>query len=141
MALALTAGSIGIAILVLLAALHIYWAAGGKSGKTAAIPEVKGAPLFRPGPMGTLAVALALLAVAGLLALRIGDAAPASLRIFVKAGTWIAALIFAVRAIGDFRYVGFFKSVRGTRFARQDSLFYSPLCVLLAGLIALTALG
>ena len=36
------------------------------------------------------------------------------------------------RAIGDFKYVGFFKRVRGSKFARMDTLVYSPLCLLLA---------
>ena len=40
----------------------------------------------------------------------------------------LAAMMFA-RAVGDFRFVGFFKSVRGTPFARADKLVYSPLCL------------
>jgi hypothetical protein len=36
------------------------------------------------------------------------------------------------RAIGEFRYVGFFKQVRGSRFATLDTLVYSPVCLLLA---------
>jgi len=51
------------------------------------------------------------------------------------------ALIFAFRALGDFRYVGFFKRVRGNLFAQRDTWFYSPLCLLLAILIARVALG
>ncbi|WP_205190355.1 DUF3995 domain-containing protein, partial [Burkholderia sp. LMG 13014] len=46
------------------------------------------------------------------------------------------ALIFAVRAVGDFRYVGFFKRIRGSRFARMDTLYYSPLCAALSLSIA-----
>ncbi|EGD05771.1 hypothetical protein B1M_04736, partial [Burkholderia sp. TJI49] len=48
----------------------------------------------------------------------------------------VLALIFAVRAVGDFRYVGFFKRIRGSRFARMDTLCYSPLCAALALSIA-----
>ena len=32
------------------------------------------------------------------------------------------AVVFLARAVGDFRYVGFFKRVRGTRFARLDTI-------------------
>ncbi len=42
------------------------------------------------------------------------------------------ALLFVLRAIGDLRLIGFFKKVRGSRFAWLDSTVYSPLCVLLA---------
>jgi len=47
--------------------------------------------------------------------------------------------VFALRAIGDFRHVGFFKRVRGCRFARLDTLAYSPLCTALALLIGIAA--
>ena len=36
---------------------------------------------------------------------------------------------FLLRAIGEFRYVGFFKRVRGTRFAFWDTCLFSPLCL------------
>jgi hypothetical protein len=50
------------------------------------------------------------------------------------------ALIFAARAVGDFRYVGFFKRVRDSRFGRLDSALYSPLCVFLSFASAVAAL-
>ncbi|WP_423856182.1 DUF3995 domain-containing protein [Acidithiobacillus ferrianus] len=34
--------------------------------------------------------------------------------------------------MGDFRLVGFFKTVTGTRFARLDSTVFSPLCLAMA---------
>jgi hypothetical protein len=37
-----------------------------------------------------------------------------------------------LRAIGDFHLIGFFKRVRGTRFASLDTAVYSPLCLALA---------
>ena len=42
------------------------------------------------------------------------------------------AVAMAARAVGDFRLVGFFKRVRGTRFARLDTMLFTPLCLLLA---------
>ncbi|KAF1023592.1 MAG: hypothetical protein GAK37_03237 [Pseudomonas sp.] len=46
------------------------------------------------------------------------------------------ALILFARAIGDSELVGFFKKVGGSRFARLDTFFYSPLCMALgAGLL------
>jgi len=43
--------------------------------------------------------------------------------------TALVAVVFLDRAIGDFRYVGF-KQVRGSRFARLDTILFSPLQVI-----------
>jgi Protein of unknown function (DUF3995) len=43
----------------------------------------------------------------------------------------VLGAVFVLRALGDFRLMGFFKSVRGTRFAVRDTWLYSPLCLLL----------
>ena len=121
------------AILLVLAALHIYWAAGGRVGATAAIPEVAGKPAFTPGSNITLLVALALtlsaLIVLGRARLWTPAGIPQSMFI---AGTWGLTAVFLLRAVGDFRLVGFFKKVRGTHFAKWDTAFHSPLCLLLA---------
>ncbi len=47
-------------------------------------------------------------------------------------GGWLISLIFFLRAIGDFRYVGFFKKVRTTDFAYRDRWYFSPLCSIIA---------
>ncbi|TGK28976.1 DUF3995 domain-containing protein [Leptospira gomenensis] len=119
-------------ILFSLSSLHFYWAAGGNYGKNRAVPEWKGKPAFVPGKISTLAVAL-LLFVASVLP--IGW----KLRLFlpipehvVRYGIYFLSFVFLLRAIGDFRFVGFFKSVSGTDFAEADSIFYSPLCLFLS---------
>jgi hypothetical protein len=48
-------------------------------------------------------------------------------------GTWLISLLFLLRTIGDFRYVGFFKSVTDTSFAHWDTVLFSPLCLFMAG--------
>ena len=119
-----------------IAIVHVYWAFGGRFGKRVAIPEQDGVPLLRPTMLGTLAIATALLAGACAVASRAGwlwpNLYPGAIALAIVA----LALIFAVRAVGDFRYVGFFKRVRGSRFAQMDSLCYSPLCVALSLSIA-----
>jgi hypothetical protein len=82
-------------------------------------------------------VAAALLVIALLVCLRVGWWLPQvdhrGLQWLISA---IALLLFA-RAIGDSELVGFFKEVKGSRFARLDTWVYSPLCVVLgAGLLA-----
>ena len=129
------------AILSALALVHIYWASGGTAGLSAAIPTLEGRLLLHPGAMATLAVACALFAMSVLLAIRVGWIAAPSLFHATRFGAWLIAVLFALRAVGDFRYVGFFKTVRDRRFAELDTCFYSPLCVLLAVSVAFAALS
>jgi hypothetical protein len=42
------AGAAAIVMLLMLAGMHLYWAAGGKAGKGAAVPSASGRPLMRP---------------------------------------------------------------------------------------------
>ena len=115
-----------------LSLLHGYWAVGGHGGKAAVVPEVSGRPTFVPSKSSTVAVAV-MLALCALLV-----AATAKLVAVPISATWLRwlcvalAVIMAARAVGDFRLVGFFKRVRGTRFARLDTMLFAPLCLLLA---------
>ena len=52
----------------------------------------------------------------------------------LKYASWIIPIIFIIRAIGDFKYVGFFKSIKSTDFGKLDTKLFSPLCLLLATL-------
>lgn len=136
------AGAAAILILLVLVGVHIYWAAGGKAGKGAAVPSKNGRPVLTPSPMITLLVAVGLFAIAALLAVRIGwftlPAFPYQ-HDFVQVAVWLIAAVFALRAIGDFRYVGFFKRVRDSRFARLDTFAYTPLSAGLALLVGISA--
>src|SRR5262245_24764899 len=118
------------ATLAAIGLLHVYWAlAGTGAGGGAAIPEVDGRPVFKPGPATTLAVAMLLEIAAALVALQgrlfAIDGLPPAL---IQVGASGVALVLAARGVGDFRLVGLFKRVRGTRFARLDSLVFTPLC-------------
>ncbi len=44
---------------------------------------------------------------------------------------WLIASIFIIRAIGEFNYVGFFKKIKYTQFGRNDTKYYSPLCLII----------
>ncbi|MGU7769026.1 DUF3995 domain-containing protein [Burkholderia sp. MR1-5-21] len=132
----MTAAYFSVPTLCAIAFVHVYWACGGHLGKHAAIPERDGKPLLRPSAVGTFAVAAALFASACVVAVRAGWLLPSLHSTAIAFGIVALALIFAVRAIGDFRYVGFFKRIRGSRFARMDTLCYSPLCAVLSLSIA-----
>ncbi|MBY4671412.1 DUF3995 domain-containing protein [Burkholderia multivorans] len=119
-----------------IALVHLYWACGGRRGKRAAIPEHDGMPLLHPSTAGTCTIAAALFAAAYVVAARAGWIMPGAYPSATGIAIVVLALMFAVRAVGDFRYVGFFKRIRGSRFARMDTLYYSPLCAALALSIA-----
>jgi hypothetical protein len=127
--------SIGIptaAVFVYLSLLHISWALGGSSPSAAVIPFHAGKPLLTPTPPGTLLVALALLICALLVFGTLGIWRFSLPMWLFRVGMLGVAAVFLLRAIGDFRYLGFFKTVRDSSFARNDSWLYSPLCVAIA---------
>ena len=118
--------------LFFLAGLHLYWAAGGLWGKRIAIPESNGKPAFSPSRLSTIAVAIALVIAACVVILRgffLFSSFPGSPAHWA---TIAIGLAFSIRAIGEFRLVGFFKRVRGTSFATWDTWLFSPLCLLIA---------
>ena len=119
-------------IFAILSFLHLYWAVGGRFGGDAVIPTTSGERLFTPSPLGTLLVATALFAAMLIVLGRLkiwGAFVPGWI---FYLGTWVISLLFLLRTIGDFRYVGFFKSVSGTDFARWDTILFSPLCLFIA---------
>ncbi|HXU31820.1 MAG TPA: DUF3995 domain-containing protein [Thermoanaerobaculia bacterium] len=135
------AGPVVVAVLAVLSLLHVYWGFGGRLGWLSAFPEVESRPLFVPTAAQSFAVAAALGVAAVVIAGTAGlISVPVSNRL-LRIGSYGIAVVFLLRAIGEFRHVGFFKRNRRTRFARMDSLFYSPLCVLIAAGAFLVARG
>ncbi len=125
------------AIFAALALLHLYWAAGGHWGSDVSIPTIPSAlssrqQAFTPSPFATVLVAvalfLAMVTILGQLGWW-GTAIPAW--IFRWATRGIAVLFF-LRAVGEFHLIGFFKQVRNTPFAYWDTRLFSPLCLVIA---------
>jgi len=132
--------SLGVCIaFVALALWHFYMAFVPPSRATGAVPSVGGKPLFVPTRKATVAVGLVLLLFAALVA-DTGHIIPLGLpKAVLSSLSYTLALGLLARAIGEFKYVGFFKQIRDTEFARLDTLLYSPLCLLLAIGVALVA--
>ena len=124
----LTGASIASAIgLTAAAGVHVYWAAGGRWMHDRALPPIENSD-FKPGPVLTLAVALALGTFASLVIAAAFDAGP-------KAVSWLVAAgvaVLTIRAIGDTKVAGFTKSIRNTPFAIADDRYFTPLIVFLA---------
>ncbi len=135
----MTLGLIVALVFVALALWHFRMALSPARGMSSAVPSESGKPLFVPSTRATLAVGIALL-VFGLLVA--ATAGVIEVRLPVPVLSWSSyalALGLLARAVGEFKYVGFFKRVRGSKFARLDTLLYSPLCLLLAVGVALVA--
>jgi hypothetical protein len=124
------------AVLAALSLLHVYWAVGGRGGQRAVVPTADGRPLLAPSRAATVVVAALLAASAGLLAGGVREWSP---RVGFRVGTAGVGLVLLARAVGERRYLGFFKRERGTEFARRDTWLYSPLCLALGAVAVLVA--
>jgi hypothetical protein len=131
------------AVFAALSALHVYWALGGTVGVAGAIPERPAArgdaddtrtpvKVFHPPAAMTLLVAGALAAVSALVSLRAGLFGSVRTDWLLRGSLAGVAVILIARAVGDLNLVGFFKKLKGTRFAILDTWLYSPLCTVLA---------
>jgi hypothetical protein len=131
-------GILAAVVFAALSGLHVYWAVGGSSGTAAVVPTIEGRATLAPSAFATLVVAF-LLALSALLL--VGAVAGWEPTWVFRIGSGGLAVVMLARAIGDFRTVGFFKRVRDTRFARNDTRYFAPLCLglgLAAGAVAIT---
>ncbi|WP_025026945.1 DUF3995 domain-containing protein [Caldalkalibacillus mannanilyticus] len=120
-------------VLFLISFIHIYWAIGGRWGSRAAIPttDTGERPAFTPKIWETLTVAALVFIIACTLLIQAGTVSFIHPNFYSKWMCLIAGIIFLLRAIGDFNYMGFFKKIKGSTFAKNDTFLYNPLCVLL----------
>ena len=124
---------VAVGLLWFIGLLHIYWAFGGRWGTAAVIPVKKGEqqPIFKPRKLGTLLVSVLILLASFMLIFQAGYLESYQANTITKIGSIICATVFMIRAIGDFNYLGFFKKIKHSQFARYDTLIYSPLCLFL----------
>lgn len=120
-----------------LAGIHFHWALGGNWGFNNAIPtNPNGERVLNPKKIDSavIGIGLSLFAIfylikTELILIDIADW-------ILNSVGWIIACIFIFRAIGEFKHIGFFRSVKNTNFAKFDSIYYSPLRLFI-GLIAI----
>ena len=118
-------------IFLFISSIHFYWAFGGQWGSDAVLPTRadNNTKVLNPSILPSLIVAFGLLGfglfilvMSGLISYNI----PQWLNNY---GLWIIVSIFTLRAIGDFNYVGFFKKIKHTKFGKNDTKYFSPLCL------------
>jgi hypothetical protein len=132
-------------VLLAIAGLHVYWAAGGRwpghdeaSLNALVVGGRPGAPM--PPPFASIAVsagisgiALGAVAARGLIELPL----PGVVRVL----TWIAAGVLAVRGLGGFFDLRLRPHTIALPFGRLNRRIYSPLCVALAGGLIVALVG
>ncbi|MFQ5524912.1 MAG: DUF3995 domain-containing protein [Thermoanaerobaculia bacterium] len=120
-------GIILAAVFVVLAGFHVLWAIAGVPTGVQVVPSVPGGPVPTPRAASCLAVAVAL-TLAAVVVLSGADVilSRVSRRLRTVAGSVLGS-VFVLRAVGDFRFVGFFKSITETNFAFWDTRLYTPL--------------
>jgi hypothetical protein len=124
-------------IFLTLSGIHIHWLFGGKWGIHNALPsDPNGGKLFSPGIFATGMVAIGLLGFGIFYILKTGIFSITFPDWIFQYTGWVIASIFIIRAIGDFKYAGFFKQIKETDFAKYDTKLYSPLCLVI-GLIGI----
>jgi len=119
-------------IFIFLAALHIYWAFGGKWASDSVIPTFPDGKLtFQPPVLTTLFVTAGLIVFATLTLLASTFFEGYMVSKYAKSGNYFIASLFTLRSIGDFKFVGFSKKITHTKFAINDSKLYTPLSCLI----------
>jgi len=113
---------------------HIYWALGGKVGLDKALPTKDGVQLLNPSKALTFLVGVVLFGFASVAYSLYFWVDNSELVVYLG---WIIAVLFFVRAIGEFHIVGFFKKIKDTPFAEYDTKYFSPLCLFLSVVFAL----
>ncbi|UQB67279.1 DUF3995 domain-containing protein [Epilithonimonas zeae] len=128
-------------IFLFISSIHFYWAFGGKWGSNAVLPtKDDGIKVLNPSILSTVIVAVGLLGF-GLFILVMSGLITFNIPQWLSEyGLWIIASIFTLRAIGDFNYVGFFKQIKQTKFGKNDTKYFSPLCLTIGILTIILAL-
>ena len=123
---------------MILSGFHFYWLFGGKWGGDQVFPtKNNNSPPITIPKLPTLIVAFGLWFI-GLIYLNKSGLVSISFPDWlIRYGAWFIPCIFILRAIGEFKYVGFFKKIKGTKFAKADTKLFSPLCLFigLAGIL------
>ena len=115
---------------IALSILHFYWLFGGDWALEKVIPsKFTQAQLLAVPKFATLFVALGLLTFALLYLVKSGFIEFPIPNLVQKFAYWFIPIIFTIRAIGEFNYVGLFKKVKDTEFGRADTKIFVPLCL------------
>lgn len=128
-------GAALIAVLLSLAALHLYWGVGGRwpgHDEISLLLRVSGAKSGRMYGLGAcVAVALALSFAAAIVYARQSATLPYQFAWIVQAGYGVMILVFGGRGLAPY-VTRVFDYARDTPFFNLNRRYYAPLCLLIA---------
>lgn len=117
-------------IFSVLGGFHFYWFFGGIWGLEKVIPTKNDESSTLSIPkIATLIVGIVLVLFGLIYLMKSGVTIVQVPNWVINYGYWFIPSIFILRAIGEFKYVGFFKTIKNTEFAKADSKIFSPLCI------------
>ncbi len=118
-------------IFVTLGLIHINWVFGGQWGFEKSLPtKENGERVLNPKKFDSAIVGIGLISFGLFYLLKSELIHFQVLNWIITYGGWVIPSIFILRAIGDFKYVGFFKKIKNTEFGKIDSKLFSPLCLI-----------
>ena len=115
-------------LLLVISAFHFYWIFGGEFGTDAVFPKAKGKENVMPNKALTFGAAIIFFCFGLVYLNHLIDLISFPNKITIL----VLAIIFLIRAIGEFRYIGFSKTIYNSKFATLDTKYYSPICLLLS---------
>jgi hypothetical protein len=117
-------------VFISIAIIHFSWVLGGKYGLDSALPSKEnGERVFNPKRIDTAIVGFGLTAFAFFYLIKSGFIDFQIPGWLMNSGGWLISGIFMLRAMGDFKYVGLFRKINDTKFAKKDRQFFTPLCL------------
>ncbi|MEM7298065.1 MAG: DUF3995 domain-containing protein [Bacteroidota bacterium] len=116
-----------------LSLLHFAWALGVKWGFESVLPtDLEGNRVLNPKMKDSLIVGIGLGLFSVFYYLDYAAITIIPHPFLENAIYWLIPTIFLFRSIGDFKYVGFFKKIKTTRFGKSDTRYFAPLCLTIA---------
>ncbi|MEP5612785.1 MAG: DUF3995 domain-containing protein [Cyclobacteriaceae bacterium] len=117
-------------IFALLSLIHLNWGFGGDWGFDKSLPTTaEGKRVLNPKSRDSMIVGVGLFFFSMFYMIKAEiifiDLPP----LVVSTVGWLIPIVFLLRAMGDFKYIGFFKKLTSTDFASRDTRLYSPLCL------------
>ena len=114
----------------MLGLVHVYRAEGGYKGFAHLLPTtVTGVRILNPTKLDCAIVGFFLTMFALFYLTRLGLFGIAISKLMISLVGWAVPVVFLLRAIGDFKFVGIFKKIKTSTLARLDTKIYSPLCL------------
>ncbi|WP_369048418.1 DUF3995 domain-containing protein [Tenacibaculum sp. UWU-22] len=119
-------------VFIILGIIHFNWVIGGKFGFSESLPTKEtGERVMNPKKIDSAIVGFGLTVFGLFYFLKSGLINFNLPQQVMKYGGWIIPAIFLLRAIGEFKYIGFFKKIKETDFGKWDTKLFSPLCLVI----------